>query len=363
VGESRYAPREWFRGIEIRRVASTTFGRGSIPGRLADYASFYAACAAELALLPQQDVVITLSTPPLVSLLGAGARLASGGRTRFVYWVQDLYPDVAVQLGVLGARSPATLALEQISRQSLRAADAVVAIGDAMAEQLVARGARRERVEVIHNWSDGAEIGAVRREDNWFLDRHGLRGRFVVLYSGNMGRGHEFGTLLEAAERLRHRDDVVFLFVGEGAKRGEIEAAAQRCPNVRLLPYQKREDLPYSLGAGDLMAITLSDGLEGMIVPSKLYGALAARKPVLFVGPQSSDVARVIERERCGRAFAHGDTAGVVAMIDSLANRRAEAEAMGERGRSAFEARFERRVSTAQFARLCGRLAAEEAPR
>jgi glycosyltransferase involved in cell wall biosynthesis len=203
----------------------------------------------------------------------------------------------------------------------------------------------------VHNWSDAA-IGSVARADNWFLDRHGLRGKFVVLYSGNMGRGHEFDTLLGAAAKLGARDDVVFVFIGDGAKRPEIEAFSKTHSNVRLLPYQRREDLPYSLGAGDLLAITLSDGLEGLIVPSKLYGALAAKKAVLFIGPQASDVARIVASHACGGTFRHGDVDGVAAFIARLADSRSDADAMGLRGRAAFDASYDRTRSTAKFGEI-----------
>ena len=350
VGNDRYGPREEFSGVHIRRPPTTSFGRGSIAGRMADYLSLYAGTLAELALLPHQDVVVTLSTPPLISLVGAAHRFARG--SRFIYWVQDLYPDVAVQLGVLGKNSPMTWAMERLSRASLRSADAIVALGDAMADRLVAKGADRGRVHVVHNWSNG-EVGSVPREKNWFLDKHGLRGKFVVLYSGNMGRGHEFETLLGAARELSAREDILFLFIGDGAKRGEVEAASRTLPNVRLLPYQKREDLPYSLGAGDLFAITLSDGLDGLIVPSKLYGALAAGQPVLFIGPQNSETAQVVSEVRCGGTFAHGDAASVAKYIERLAAQPVEVRLMGERARRAFENQYDRRISTARFAGIC----------
>jgi glycosyltransferase involved in cell wall biosynthesis len=350
VGSQRYRPRDEYRGVTILRPPTSAFGRQTLPGRITDFASFYGATTAQLALLPRHDVVTTLSTPPLISLLGAAQKVARGAR--FIYWVQDLYPDVAVKFGVLKEGSLATRTFEQLSRASLRAADAIVALGDAMAQRLVAKGAPPERTHVIHNWSD-SDIGAIAREKNWFIDQHGLREKFVVLYSGNMGRGHEFDTLLGAARKLSHRSDTVFLFIGDGAKKREVETAAAELSNVRLLPYQKREDLPYSLGAGDLFAITQSDGLEGLIVPSKLYGALAASRPVLFIGPRQSDTAQVIESTGCGRVFGHGDVDGVAAFVAALADSRALRDEMGQRGRASFETTYDRKIATEKFARLC----------
>jgi colanic acid biosynthesis glycosyl transferase WcaI len=351
LGGVGLAAEEEHQGVRIHRVASTPFGR-SLPRRLGAYASFFAGAAAEVTRRERPELVIALSTPPLLSLLGGAVGAAR--RARFIYWVQDLYPDVAVAFGVLPPRGPATRAFEQLSRASLRLADRVVAIGEVMGERLRAKGVDAERLRIIHNWSDSA-IGAVANDTNWFLDRHGLRGKFVVQYSGNLGRGHEFGTLLNAAERLRHRTDVAFVVIGDGAKRAEIEGMirARALTNVTLLPYQRREDLPFSLGASSLSVISLSDGLEGLIVPSKLYGILASGKPSLHFGSTRSEVAQVLAQERCGHAVAHGDVDGAVRRIEELAANPDEAAEMGRRGRAAFLARFERGLAMERWHALC----------
>jgi glycosyltransferase involved in cell wall biosynthesis len=230
----------------------------------------------------------------------------------------------------------------------------VVAIGEVMAERLRAKGLPARKLAVIPNWSD-ASIGDVPPEENWFLDRHGFRGKFLVQYSGNMGRGHEFATLLNAAQALRHRKDMAFLFIGDGAKRAEIERAVgeRGLSNVTVLPYQRREDLPYSLGAASASVISLSDGLEGLIVPSKLYGILASGKPALHFGAAHSEIGQTLAQERCGRTFAHGDVAGAVAFLEELADHPEEAQAMGARGRAAFLAKYDRRHATATWHALC----------
>ena len=362
IGASRYPARGNVEGVRILRVPSTNYGRGSVVGRMTDYLSYYASCAAQMSLLQQPHVCISLSNPPLVSLLGAGAKLASLAKARFIYWVQDLYPDIAVQFGLLSKASPVTLGLEALSRTALRVADAVVVLEEAMAARVVSKGVRRDKVHIIPNWSDGDEIGQIDPRENWFLDRHALRGAFVVLYSGNMGRGHEFETLLGAAHQLTSRRDIVFLFIGEGAKLSEIEAFAKTHPNVRLLPYQRRDDLPYSLGSGGICAITLSDGLEGMIVPSKLYGGLAARKPVLFIGPAASEVARVLQRERCRWRLSarRCSRSGLLhRTIGWECFRGCWRWANGDEG--AFDQNYSRKLLTARFVKLCESLCRERA--
>jgi glycosyltransferase involved in cell wall biosynthesis len=356
LGGGSLPAHEVYQGVDIHRVRGTRLGKGSIPRRLADYLSFYAAATARVARLTRPDLVITLSTPPMLSLVGMMARELK--HTRFIYWVQDLYPDVAVEFGLLKARSPATLGFEALSRLSLSRADRVVAIGEVMAERLLQKGLRPERLRVIHNWSDAA-LGTVPAEQNWFLDAHHLRGKFVVQYSGNMGRGHEFDTLLNAADRLRHDPKVIFVLIGDGAKRPEIEKVVQSrgLSNVLMLPYQKREDLPHSVGAADLCVTSLSNGLEGLIVPSKLYGVMAAGKAVLHFGRAHSEVAQIVTATQCGQVVAHGDVDGAVAAITRLAAAPAEAAAQGARGRQAFLAQYERSRATAQWRALCHEVA------
>ncbi|HLU68515.1 MAG TPA: glycosyltransferase family 4 protein [Kofleriaceae bacterium] len=350
-----FPPRETWQGVDIRRVAATAFGRASLWRRGADHAAFLAAATARLIGLPDLDVVLTATTPPLLPLAGLLRKRARG--TRFVYWVHDLFPDAAIELGLLRRGSPPARALERASRAALEGADAVIAIGACMAERIAAKGVARERVHVVHNWADGAAIRPLSHQENRFRREHGLGGRFVVLYSGNMGRGHTFDALVAAARALRPREDVLFLFIGGGARRAEVERQARDLPNVRFLPYQPREDLPMSLGAADLAVVTLRDEALGVMVPSKLYGYMAAGRPILYVGPAASTVARVIAEAGCGAAFDGRDPAAIAGFIEQLAADRARAEALGRAARRAF-GRFDRPRATAEIGRICRRLVA-----
>ncbi len=228
-GGRRLPARETWRGVQVVRTGGTSFGKGSIAGRLADYATFFATALVTALTLPRHDVVLATTAPPLVASIGAVLRVVKG--TRFVYWLQDVYPELAVAFGVLGPRSPVTWAFERISRATLRRADGVVVLGEAMAERVRAKGVVAGRVHVIPNWADGAGVRPVAHEANAFRREHGLDGKRVVLYSGNMGRGHDLATLLEAARRLRGETDLVFAFVGGGGRRAEVEAAARELPS------------------------------------------------------------------------------------------------------------------------------------
>jgi len=230
----------------------------------------------------------------------------------------------------------------------------VVALGEVMAERLVTAGAPRDRVHVIHNWADGQAIAPLDRADNPFAQELALRDRFVVGYSGNFGHGHDLDAILEGARRLRDREDVFWLFVGEGPRRDEVAAAIARdrlC--ARLLPYQPRERLRESLSAADVHLVTVRAGLEGLMVPSKLYGCMAAGRAIAYVGPAHSEAAHITTAERCGVHVLPGDPAALAEALVRLAEDRPTTAEMGRRARAAFERRFDRPQATKAWYEVC----------
>ena len=339
--------RESWHGVAIRRVACTNFGRSSTLGRVSDYASFLVSAKAAIVFGRRQDVAVCLSTPPLVAVLGLVAKLRGA---RFVYKVEDLYPDVAVALGAFAPRSLGTRFFGWVSGVLLKRADAVVALDGAMKAALKARGARR--VEVIPNWADGDSIrpDSIRRER--FREAHGLGGRFVVLYSGNLGLAHRFDAVVGAARALAAvRPDILFLFVGGGPRLGEVRALAAGLANVRFMPYQPRETLGELYNAADVHLVTLRDEVAGLLVPSKYAAALAAGKPVLLVGGEGADLWREIGEERLGWRCPH-EVEAVLAAIKEAAQVPEARRECGRRAREVFEARYDRRAATARWAEL-----------
>lgn len=351
LGGGSLPSREEYRGIHIERVRCTSLGKQSIARRLTDYASFYAAAAVRVLTGAHQDVVVALSTPPLVATIGAERRALRG--TRFVYWLQDVYPELAVEFGLFKERSLAARAFDALSRWTMRHADAVVVLGDAMGDRVRSKGVQPSRVHVIPNWADGVEVRPVSAEANALVREQGLEGKRVVLYSGNMGRAHDVTTLIDAARLLRGRQDIVFVFIGDGAKRAEVEAAARENSSIRLLPYQPRERLAASLSAGEVHLVTQAAFTVGLVEPSKLYGAMAAGRPIVYVGPPGTEAARTIERERIGAVVPNGHAAAAADAIESTL--RASSE-MGARARTAFELGYDRRWRTERFVELLARL-------
>jgi glycosyltransferase involved in cell wall biosynthesis len=350
LGGDRLPAEEEHRGVRIVRLAATSVGKRTLLHRGLDYGSFYASAALALARFPRQDVVIALTTPPLIAAAGLLTQRLKG--SKLVYWVQDLYPEVAVAFGVLGPRSPAARLMRATSRAVLTRAERVVVLGEAMSARAVASGAAPERLAVIPNWADGEAVRPIPHTENPLREELASGARCLVMYSGNIGRGHDVETLAAAARLLRDRQDIAFLFQGEGARRAELERATHDLPTVRFGPYQPRERLSQSLSAGDLHLVSLSANLEGLLEPSKLYGIMAAGRPALYVGPPGSEVARTIEREGCGRVLANGQSAELARAIGSLADDAAARDEMGRKGREALLARYDRKVATRRFSEL-----------
>ncbi|MEM9694074.1 MAG: glycosyltransferase family 4 protein [Myxococcota bacterium] len=301
-GGDQLPPREWIRGVEVRRPWATRLGKGSIPRRLSDYTSFWASAVLAVARAQRPDVVLALTTPPMIA---AGTAIVTRLRdVPLVTWVQDVYPDVAVRFGVVGARHPATLGLRAINRATYAHATSIVALSRGMAERLTTQGADPDKVEVIPNWSDSARLTPVEHADNPFRRQleaqHGLpRDAFVAMYSGNLGAGHDIQTLVEAA---RHVDPkrIHFVFIGEGAAKAKARRSSRGLTHVHFLPYQPRESLAQSLSAADVHLASLRSDLAGLLVPSKLYGVMAVGRPLFYLGPPHCEVSEVIVRHEIG---------------------------------------------------------------
>lgn len=349
AGRGRYTggetlpAREDYRGVRIERAWATSFGKKNIAARMADYLSFYVGASWKLLRLPRHDIVMALTTPPLINLVALFIGRLRG--MRVVALIQDVYPDVAVALGTLAPRSPVTRFLDQLDRVALRGADRIVVLGECMRERIIAKigHAAASRIDVIHNWDDRG-IEPLGDEENWFSVEHNLQDKFVLLFAGNFGRVNEFSTVLEAARRLRDCSDIVFLFVGDGVQAGEIKEFAEQhqLANVRMLPYQSPHLMRYVLAAGDASLVTLANGLAGLSVPSKTYGILAAARPILFVGDERSDIARLVAENDCGAVVAAGDDERLASVISEWAGDRARVAELGAAARETFEKRFNR---------------------
>lgn len=337
LGGATLPARDHWRGVTVRRVRSSGFGKRRLLGRLADYLTFLGMALLAGLLLPRQDVVVATSSPPFLPVVGAVLRWLRG--SRLVLWLQDVYPELAVSFGLARAGTAGVRLAMAVARGLYRHSDAVVVLGTAMAQHVRRAGGPSVRVHVIPNWADGSLIRPVSHQANAFRREIGLEGKRVVLYSGNMGRAHDLATLLGAARSLQAEADLVFVFIGDGARRPEVEAAARDIKSIRLLPYQDRTKLSESLSAGDVHVVTQQSLTLGLMEPSKLYGVLAAGRPTLFIGPLDSEAAATIRQEQVGEVVACGDVEGAVRALQRLLG---DASAMGSRAREAFLRSYDR---------------------
>jgi len=329
-------------GVVIRRVWSTNFGRGNLLGRMADYATFLLSAGATVAFSSTPDVVVCLSTPPFVAALGLIARLKG---SRLVYKVEDLYPDVAVALATLNEKSLLTRFFSQLSGALLKYADWVVTLDDAMTERTRLQTVGMRSVETIPNWADGVAISPDPQARRNFRKTQNLEGRFVVLYSGNLGLTHRFDAVVEAARLCAlELPDVLFLFVGNGARLNEVREAAKGLANVRFMDYQPREKLNEVYNAADIHLVTLRDEVSGMLFPSKYPAALAAGKPVLLVGAHGAPFEREIQSKWLGWTCPHDASAIMAAIQDAMKNPEKRL-AMGRNARQVFDMRYSKTIA------------------
>lgn len=334
---ARSPARENIQGVEIVRVPSTRFDRNKLFGRLVDDMVFHILTMVRLAWLTSRgDICVVCTDPPLHSVSVAPVIALRGGK--MVHWVMDLFPEVAIELGVVRGRGIGARAAIMLRDASLRSAVLIVCPIAAMRDRLAAQGYATSRLAVVRQWSDETEIAPVNRADNSLRADWGFGDELVVGYSGNFGRAHDFTTLMGAADALAGERDIKFLMIGDGARRGWVEAEGARrgLDNIVFKPLQPREFLSQSMCAADVHIVSLLPALESCIVPSKFYGILAAGRPTLFIGDRSGEVGRVADAAKCGASVEIGDVPGLVKHIRALRDAPTRREEMGDRARRLF---------------------------
>jgi glycosyltransferase involved in cell wall biosynthesis len=342
---TQFPRHETWRGVHIHRVPSTGFGKAAKWRRAADFASFIALGSLRLATLPRHDAVVALTTPPLISFVGAW--LARFWRADFFYWVMDFNPDEAIAAGWLRPGSLAARLLERMSRFSLQRAKKIIALDHFMRDRIVAKGIPANRIAVIPPWSHDTEVKFDPAGRDRFRHQHGLDGKFVIMYSGNHSPVHPLDTLVAAAQTFAADPSIAFCFIGGGSEWRKIQERAGRAsvpasPNMEIgdrrseiaaplpapcslpfvcLPYQPLAGLAASLSAADLHVVVMGDAMVGLVHPCKIYNVLGVGVPVLYIGPRPSHLTELLEPmgvEYPSAIVAHGDVQGVIQAITSL---------------------------------------------
>jgi colanic acid biosynthesis glycosyl transferase WcaI len=317
--ETTFPARESWRGVKIIRIFSTRFGKGAKWRRAADFASFLFFCCARLIFLPRHDVVMALTTPPLISFLGAWR--SKLWQERFCYWVMDFNPDEAIAAGWLRKGSLAAKWLDWMSRFSLRQADKIIALDRFMKDRIVAKQIAVEKIAVIPPWPHDQDVAFDAAGREAFRTAHGLTGKFVVMYSGNHSPVHPLDTILNATERMRSQSNIVFCFVGGGSEFSRVKKCAQRNPQMLCLPYQPLDKLSASLSAADAHVVVMGDAMLGLVHPCKIYNILTVGVPVIYIGPVPSHVTEILAGLKSSQPWVsvrHGANEELVDRINQL---------------------------------------------
>ena len=291
--ELRFPRREDWGGIKIIRVPSINLGKTSRWRRALNFASFSVAAALRLIFLPPQHTVIALTSPPLVSWLASIFTRLKGGR--MVFWVMDLNPDEAVAAGWLRADSLSAKVLAGLLKSSMQHADRIIVLDRFMKERIIAKGIPEQKIKVNPPSRDAA-VRFDQEGREAFRLRHKLSANFVVMYAGNHSPCHPLDTLLAAADKLKEREDITFLFVGGGSELSKVKefARTNRMENVRCLPYQPQAELAGMLSAADLSVVVMGEPFPGIVHPCKIYNIMGVGSPFLYLGPKESHVVDII---------------------------------------------------------------------
>jgi colanic acid biosynthesis glycosyl transferase WcaI len=350
---ARLPSRETIRGVSVHRVATARLGRSRLLGRALDYASFHLAAVWRLSrLLRRGDVVVAKTDPPLLSV--TLSRAAAWRGAILINWLQDIFPEVAVTLAPGMVPKPLQAPLMAMRDQSLRRATMNIVLSEGMRERVRARGVEPGKILVIPNWADTETLTPRPIGASFTRRRLALSDRFVIGYSGNFGRAHDFDTLIAAARLLNGDPQFAFLMTGGGARSRDLQhAVAQaRLTNFHFQGYQPAQLLGDSLAAADIHLVSLLPALEGLIVPSKVYGILAAGRAVAFVGDTSGDIAQLIREHGCGFSVAVGAGEELAQGLRSLRADPTRLQQMAANARNLALARFSSEHAAQDWVRL-----------
>jgi glycosyltransferase involved in cell wall biosynthesis len=341
----------------IRRTQATRFWPQRIRGRAINGILYCLRITLRLLRYSRRgDLILYTTEPPYLPLLGWLLHRLT--RTPYLVLLYDLYPDVLVELGVLPPGHPLVRLWRHFNGWVFADAQELIVLSPAMQARVAAAVPQvAAKLTVIPSWADPAAIRPRPKAANWFVQKHQLADRFVVLYSGNQGRCHDLVTVMAAAHLLRQQPEIQFLFIGAGPQKQRLLQlrADWGLENCTFLPYQDLEDLPFSLAAADLALVTLSITAEGLVAPSKLYGHLAARTPIAAITPADSYLHTLVVDSGCGRWFANGDADGLANWIRALCADPALAARHGAAARNLLERTATPEIVTDQYLELIGR--------
>jgi glycosyltransferase involved in cell wall biosynthesis len=298
------------------------------------------------------DVCVSLTTPPFIALVGS--LLKRFRRTSLAIWSMDLYPEVLAAFGVVSPTSHVYRFLATLSERLYRRSDAILSLGDVMTTRLAEAGADVDKITTVHNWVPGEVVRPLESEHVGLRHKWGLADKTVLMYSGNLGVGHELDTVVHAMATLDERVNLFGVFVGHGRMRQPLVGLVRALglTNVQFRPPQPLNELSQTLATGDIHVVSQRLGTEGLIVPSKLYGILAAARPVIYVGPANTEVGQIIRDGGGGMIVPNGDVAALADALTRLAGDARQRKEMGRQGQDFYRRHLGRKRSVERIVRI-----------
>lgn len=328
-------------GVKIRRFSTTKFNKNKLTGKIFNSWIFFFKILIHSLFSKKTDCYIFSTSPPLAPFIGAVLKILK--KQKYIYKVDDIYPEIAWKLGYIKKNGSAHAIWNYLTHIAYKYADKVIVLSEDMEKEIIKQFPvlKEKNIKIIPHWADEEKIKPVLSSENYMVDKLNLRNKFIVEYSGNIGRVHEFKTFINAAEKLREEKDIVFLFIGDGGKKPEVENMVNQknLDNVIFLPYRTRSELSYSLSIGHVHLVSLGHGFESLSAPSKLYGILAVSKPYIYLGNYNY-LSKLIKEYHCGYDIRTGDHDNLVNVIKELKNSIETLEKMGENSRKLFEEEF-----------------------
>ncbi len=343
-------------GVTIRRLPWSSFGKKSIALRLLGGFLFMFQSIFRGLFTPGLSAILVSTSPPMCA--AAAMFIAFFRRVPIKYWVMDLNPDQMVELGKLKPDAFLVRTYDWFNRLILSQASDVVALDRFMAARLTKKRDVSAKMKIMPPWPHDGHLEVVKHENNPFRKQHGLDGKFVIMYSGNHALSNPITTILDAALKMQDQTDVVFMFIGGGIGKKEVEKAiADHKPkNIISLPYQPLDTIKYSLSAADVHIVSIGNGLVGVVHPCKVYGAMAVQRPILLLGPDPCHVSDLIRDEKIGWLIEHGDVSRALEVIGEIVSTpKGELDAMGSRARELTERELNKRVQCGRFCDVVAR--------
>jgi colanic acid biosynthesis glycosyl transferase WcaI len=336
--------------IRTIRVPSTIFNRSNMIGRLSNYFSFIFSSflySFYLLLKPKPDLIISMTDPPIIGLIAWFVSAIK--RAPFLYIIQDLHPDVAIVIGRLKNRLVIKI-IDSLHRFLYKRADQIVAISTTMKERLLLKGVPDYKITVIPNWTDIHAITPQHKKNQFSLE-HGLDNSFNIMYSGNIGLSQNLHLLIESAKSLQELKDLKFIFIGDGAKKLDLvnQVKELNLKNVHFFDYQPIDKMAYSFGTADIFVVPLASGLDGLIVPSKVFSIMASGRSFIAAIDEMSEVAQIANKFSCGFVIEPGDINSLSETIREAYHSREQLKVMGLKGRKAVEEYYSSEISMSKY--------------